>query len=265
MPQLDAAVRKRPTGGPSERQDDDATSPWWGEHVSRYEWAARYAPGRQMLDAACGSGFGVRILAAAGATRVVGVDIDWTSLSEVRINGSAARGRGLVATIASLPFPDAQFDVITSFETIEHVEDVPGCLREFRRVLKHDGLLICSTPNRKVSSPDGIIRNPFHLREFEPDELRDALRSVFGTVQLLGQHCRRTVGAARSSKFVWSTLTQRGVRKLPWRLRETVSQTLTSRPLFPSAEEFAFTEDYERAPTLFAVCSASPLAAGRIH
>jgi SAM-dependent methyltransferase len=250
-------------GGPSERQEDDQTSPWWGEHVSRYEWAGQYVGGRQVLDAACGSGFGVRILAAAGATRVIGVDIDWTSLSDVRINNSSGCGRGLVATIASLPFPDGQFDVITSFETIEHVEDVPGCLREFRRVLKHEGVLICSTPNRKVNSPDGIIRNPFHLREFEPAELGDALRSAFGDVLILGQHCRRTVGAARSSKLVWSTLTQRGVRKLPWRLRETVSQALTTRPLFPSSEEFAFTEDYERAPTLFAICAPSRLPGTR--
>lgn len=256
-------AKKRPAGGPSERQEDDQTSPWWGEHASRYEWASRYADGKSVLDAACGSGFGLRILASAGAARVIGVDIDWNSMSDLQINKSSGSGRGLVATIASLPFPDGQFDVITSFETIEHVQDVSRCLHEFRRVLKGDGVLICSTPNRKINSPDGIIRNPFHRREFEPDELRSALQLVFDHVLILGQHCHRTIASARSSRLVWSTLTQRGIRKLPWGLRETVSQVLTSRPLFPSSAEFEFTEEYGSAPTLFGICANSPLRDAR--
>jgi SAM-dependent methyltransferase len=242
-------------GGPEERLQDDRTSPWWGEHLSRYEWAARRVAGKVVLDAACGTGFGIRVLAAARAAWVVGVDIDAPVVRGALQNGNGEHANCLVASIPRLPFRPRTFDVVTSFETLEHVQDGRGCLLEFRRVLKDDGVLLCSTPNRSISSPDGVIRNPFHVREFTADEFRAALSDVFGHVDVLGQTCRRAPTAATTSRIAWATLTMRGVRKLPWRLRDTASRALTGSPLFPDPAEFAFDANPDLSPTLVAVCA----------
>lgn len=153
------------------------------EHLARYAWAAQFARGRRVLDAACGIGYGSRMLAAAGASEVVGVDLDKEVIAEVR----AAAGPGTsfeVADLRQLPFGENEFDLIVSFETIEHVPDPDVVMDEFRRVLRPDGLLALSTPNRDVYTPG----NPFHLRELTPSELEAELEQRFKSFRLRRQH-----------------------------------------------------------------------------
>lgn len=153
------------------------------EHLSRYVWASQFARGRRVLDGACGTGYGSRILAEAGAAEVVGVDLDEEVIAELR----SAAGAGLAfepADLRRLPFGDDEFDLIVSFETIEHVPDPEVVLDEFRRVLRPDGLLALSTPNRDVY-PSG---NPFHLRELTPSELEAELAKRFKSFRLRRQH-----------------------------------------------------------------------------
>ena len=83
------------------------------------------------------------------------------------------------------PFRDALFDVIVSFETIEHVTDYRVYLAEVRRVLKDEGLFICSTPNRWYGPKDVV--SPFHVLEFSPEDLRKALEPTFRDLALYGQ------------------------------------------------------------------------------
>jgi SAM-dependent methyltransferase len=153
------------------------------EHLVRYAWATQFAPGRRTLDAACGVGYGSRMLADAGATEIVGVDLDGDAVAAAR----AAAGAGAtfeVADLRKLPFGDDEFDLVVSFETIEHVPDPEVVLDEFRRVLRPDGLLVLSTPNRDVYTPG----NPFHLRELTPSELEAALEKRFKSFRLRRQH-----------------------------------------------------------------------------
>jgi SAM-dependent methyltransferase len=152
------------------------------EHLARYAWAAQFASGRRVLDAACGEAYGSRILAEAGAAEVVGVDLDERVIAAAR----AARPdiSFEVADLRQLPFGDAEFDLIVSFETIEHVPDPEVVLDEFRRLLRPGGLLALSTPNRDVYTPG----NPFHLRELTPSELEDELGSRFESFRLRRQH-----------------------------------------------------------------------------
>jgi SAM-dependent methyltransferase len=153
------------------------------EHYARYAWASQFAAGSRVLDGACGMGYGSAILAAAGASEVVGVDLDEKVIAQV----GAAAGAGTrfeVADLRDLPFGDDEFDLVVSFETIEHVPDPKTVLDELARVLKPGGLLLISTPNRDVYTPG----NPFHQRELAPNELEDELAKHFRSVALRRQH-----------------------------------------------------------------------------
>jgi SAM-dependent methyltransferase len=153
------------------------------EHLSRYAWAAQFADGRRVLDAACGMGYGTAMLAAGGATEVVGVDLDEGVIAKVR--AAAKPGTSFeVADLRKLPFGEDEFDLIVSFETIEHVPEPAEVFDELARVLKPGGLLLVSTPNRDVYTPG----NPFHLRELTPSEFTDELSKRFGSVALRRQH-----------------------------------------------------------------------------
>jgi SAM-dependent methyltransferase len=150
------------------------------EHLARYLYAASLAAGRATLDAACGEGYGSAILAAAGARSVVGVDIDAPTLEHARERHGIDARR---ADVRELPFPDGAFDLVVSFETIEHVEEPERAVAEMRRVLADDGTLVISTPN-----PDQyLVSTEFHVREFTPAEFEALLRSHFDSVDFAYQ------------------------------------------------------------------------------
>jgi SAM-dependent methyltransferase len=143
------------------------------DHHARYEWVAPLAAGKDVLDAGCGVGWGSARLADAGARSVVGVDLDELSLENARQRSDQATFvRG---DLLSLPFEDGSFDLVVSFETIEHVQQPDRAIDELRRVLRDGGLVAVSTPNRGVY-PEG---NPFHLHELTSQELEQLLRARF--------------------------------------------------------------------------------------
>jgi SAM-dependent methyltransferase len=152
------------------------------EHFARYWWASRFASGRRVLDAGCGTGYGSKILVEAGATEVIGIDISAPVIEAARVTARGAELR--VGDIADLPLGDDSVDLVVCLETIEHVEAPERALDELARVLAPDGLLVLSSPNRDVYPPG----NPHHLREFTPDELREELRKRFRRVELMRQH-----------------------------------------------------------------------------
>jgi SAM-dependent methyltransferase len=218
---------------PSERLTEKAwVAPWLQhEHTTRYDWAASLAAGRTVADAACGTGYGARRLLAGGAARVDGFDISPDAIAEARGLHADAAARFEVADVTRLPVADHTYDLFVSFETIEHVPDDLALLREVRRVLKPDGVFLCSTPNRAVTNPGIAITgrpyNPFHRREYTRPELAAVLRQVFPSVEFLGQsfHSRRYVrGLSRIgglSRMLAVRLHQcRKVLGVPWDNRE---------------------------------------------
>jgi len=86
--------------------------------------------------------------------------------------------------VTKLPFADASFDLVTCFETIEHVEAQQEVIAELARVLRPDGTLLISSPNRNVYPPG----NPHHVRELTPEELLALLGARFPEVRLFRQH-----------------------------------------------------------------------------
>jgi SAM-dependent methyltransferase len=130
---------------------------------------------------ACGEGYGAALMAAAGATAVVGADLDEATVEHARSRHGIEAG---VADVRELPFEDGAFELVVSFETIEHVEEPERALRELARVAGVDGLVVISTPNSRRY----LVENEFHAREFDHDEFVDLLEARFPAVRLLYQH-----------------------------------------------------------------------------
>lgn len=157
----------------------------WNEHVARYLFAARLATGRRVLDAGCGSGYGAAMLARQ-ARWVTGVDLACEAVEYARSHYRGENLAFLQASVTALPFRDASFDLVVSFEVIEHVPDWQAMLAELRRVLAPSGTCLISTPNRLYygEARGASGPNPYHYREFDWRELSDELRRFFPAVSL---------------------------------------------------------------------------------
>ena len=154
------------------------------EHRGRYWWAAQAVAGKEVLDAGCGVGYGVGILAAAGAGRVIGVDIDESAVIEARARFPSFAESLLRGDICRLDYPEASFDVVVCFETIHHVGDGERALGELHRVLRPGGLLLISSP-----SPDVYLQgNEHHVHEYRPTELAAVIEERFENVARYRQH-----------------------------------------------------------------------------
>jgi ubiquinone/menaquinone biosynthesis C-methylase UbiE len=161
----------------------------YDEHIYRYVFAAGLTKGKTVLDVACGTGYGAGYMAKKGAKKAVGVDISAEAANYAWERYGRGKGTDFVcADGLRLPFTDASFDAVVSFETIEHIRQYGKFLAECRRVLKQDGLLVCSTPNRRIFSPNlPKPINTFHVKEFWPDEFRRLLGRYFADVNFYGQ------------------------------------------------------------------------------
>lgn len=165
--------------------------PWLTfQHQTRYTWVSEMPGAGLVLDAACGNGYGSKIIRDGGASRVLSVDLAIEALAEEA--SLLRRDLTLLAgDVTALPFRGQLFNLIVSFETIEHVEDDRAYLREMKRVLRADGVYICSTPNRRLVNPGKSLTdrpfNRFHVREYAPQELELLLKGFFPTVSMIGQ------------------------------------------------------------------------------
>lgn len=159
------------------------------EHYQRYYSALPLVKGKIVLDAACGEGYGTAVL-AKGAAYVTGIDISADAIERAKSCYSQnGRVRFLEASIAELPIEADSIDVVVSFETIEHVSEniQHKFLNEISRVLKKDGFLIMSTPNKEIYSDLPGYHNEFHIKEFYKEEFQGFLEQKFSHVSLYNQ------------------------------------------------------------------------------
>lgn len=156
------------------------------EHIHRYFAVLPLVEGRTVLDIACGEGYGSCLLAQR-AKSVLGVDIDSGSIERARAGYNRSNLTFTNGDVYSIPSNPEQIDAIVSFETIEHVEDHDKTLREFKRVLRPDGLLVISTPDRDVYRANGEEENEFHKKELNFTEFDTLLRRFFRNVSYFKQ------------------------------------------------------------------------------
>jgi len=165
------------------------SSPDTLEHIERYYFALDYVKAKRVLDVACGIGYGSALLAEK-ANQVVGLDIDRGSIDYAKSHYSCQNLKFIIGDVQDLNFPDSFFDTIVSFETIEHLPSPPMFLKELKKVLKPNGILILSSPDREITKEiliDTSYKNPFHLKEFTLKELTALLSKFFKIESIYGQ------------------------------------------------------------------------------
>jgi SAM-dependent methyltransferase len=241
-------------------------SPYWGEHTARYRFASRYVGGRSVLDIACGTGYGLPELQQV-ARLVVGADIDFSAAKKAQAEIVDECAAIIVADACGLPFGDASFDAITSFETLEHLNARCQFLSELRRVLAPTGLCVISTPNANYTQPvDRKPRNPHHIFEYTPVELVAELGNHFGSIEMFGQRldARFTISPfwddqqrlPRTVRVQSRLVLWRLLNKMPVGVRENASQVLWGQRFYPNETDYEFDRAIvESAPVLVALCS----------
>jgi 2-polyprenyl-3-methyl-5-hydroxy-6-metoxy-1,4-benzoquinol methylase len=140
-------------------------------HIARYSLAAQFVrPGDTVLDCASGLGYGTAILAALSSGRAfIGVAPDEATVEYARTNYGRDGVNFRTGNLKSIR--DSSIDVIVSMDTLEHVPDWKAALKEFHRVLKPDGRLVASVPDRWT--------NAGHFQVFDWTKLENGLNQHF--------------------------------------------------------------------------------------
>jgi len=189
--------RDQPPGVPPLALDGERTLPdvpeenyWFRRHVAVYEWVAARVAGRRVIDMATGEGYGADLLAARAAS-VVGVEANPDAFEHARLRYRRANLRFERSMVEVYAEP---CDAVVFLQTIEHVQDPGGVLEHFKAMLAPGGLVFVSTPNVLTLAPPGEERsgNPWHVREYRPDEFAALCAAHFAHVELYGLfHARK--------------------------------------------------------------------------
>ncbi|HHV10257.1 MAG TPA: methyltransferase domain-containing protein [Clostridiales bacterium] len=168
---------------------DESTGEIAIEHYQRYQLAINFVAGKKVLDAACGEGYGSNLLAET-ACQVIGLDIDIDTVERANEKYGTSKLSYVQGNIEKLPFDDEVFDVVISYETIEHVDGVAqnNFLKEICRVLKSNGILIMSTPNKAVYTDLVRGENKFHIKEFYVNDYLEFLNNFFCNIDIFCQY-----------------------------------------------------------------------------
>ncbi len=184
------------------------------DHMERYKFACRFARDKSILDVASGAGYAAPLLVGAGAVSYDGVDVNAALVGYANATYGSDSVRYHCDNIVTFN-QNRSFDLITCFETIEHVSDYESAIGNLYRHLNPGGTLLVSSPNRPITSPQcASLRdkpmNEFHTQEFVPDELLAVLnrhgfaadrKDVFGQRQRWAAYSRNTLGPMLRAQF----------------------------------------------------------------
>ncbi len=164
--------------------DVPAENYWFRRHLAVYEWVAERCAGRDVVDMACGEGYGVGVLARR-ARHVTGVDANPEAHEHARLKYARPGVRFVRDLVETYEEP---CDVVVFLQTIEHMHAPAAVLQNFRGMLRPGGAVYVSTPNVLTLAPPGAEKsdNPWHLKEYRSDEFRRLCETVFPHVELLG-------------------------------------------------------------------------------
>jgi SAM-dependent methyltransferase len=189
--------RNQPDGVPPLSLTGERTLPdvpaenyWYRRHLVVYRWIAERCRGLDVVDMACGEGYGTSVLAERAA-RVTGVDANPEAYEHARLKYS----RPGVSFVRDLVEGHAEpCDAVVFLQTIEHVQNPVEILDHFRSMLRPGGVAFVSTPNVLTLAPEGAEKsgNPWHVKEYRAAEFRALCERSFPKVELLGLfHARK--------------------------------------------------------------------------
>jgi 2-polyprenyl-3-methyl-5-hydroxy-6-metoxy-1,4-benzoquinol methylase len=170
--------------------DVPAENYWFRRHLAVYEWIAARCSGLDVVDMACGEGYGADVLARRAA-RVTGVDANPEAHEHARLKYTRPGVRLVRDMVETYSEP---CDAVVFLQTIEHVQQPREVLLRFRDMLRPGGVAYVSTPNLLTIAPPGSPKsgNPWHLREYRAEDFRALCASAFEDVELLGLfHARK--------------------------------------------------------------------------
>jgi len=156
------------------------------EHLHRYAIASSLAKDLVVLDIACGEGYGANLL-ANHAQKVFGVDISEETIIEEKRKYVRPNLEFIEGSTSKIPCEDASIDLVVSFETIEHHDQHEEMMEEIKRVLKPNGILIISSPDKQYYSVIPNYNNPFHVKELFETEFKSILNKHFEHTLFLSQ------------------------------------------------------------------------------
>jgi SAM-dependent methyltransferase len=217
------------------------------QHWSAYAFARPLVAGKRVLEVGFGEGYGANFLAAAAA-EVIGVDIAPGNIDRAAAKYPRANLRFQRIADQHLPFPNAAFDVVCSFQVIEHIPEpnLPQYLAEIARVLAPTGVFAVSTLNLAHAMKPGqpYQKLIYHEKEFTAPELEALLKRVFPSVELYGLH------------LTWKHRCYQRLKK--WGLNRVGPPALNPIARFyqhVAPNDFTVTRDVSRAALdLFALC-----------
>ncbi|MFL5884948.1 MAG: class I SAM-dependent methyltransferase [Thermoleophilaceae bacterium] len=194
--------------------DVPAENYWYRRHLVIYEWIAARCAGVEVVDMACGEGYGTDVLARRAA-RVTGVDANPEAHEHARLKYTRPGVRFVRDLVESYSEP---CDAVVFLQTIEHVQDPDAVLAHFRDILRPGGVAYVTTPNVLTLAPPGAEKsdNPWHVKEYRPEEFRELCERTFDRVDLLGLfHARKLrLHELAIRRLGWDTMHQRlGITK----------------------------------------------------
>jgi SAM-dependent methyltransferase len=187
--------------------DVPAENYWYRRHLAVYEWIGARVAGLDVLDMACGEGYGSEVLSRSAAS-VVGVDANPEAHEHAKLRYTRQNltfERGLVETYGEA----GSFDAVVFLQTIEHVQDPVAVLRHFGELLRPGGVAYISTPNVLTLAPAGAEKsdNPWHIKEYRAGEFEQLCAEAFDEVELLGLfHARKLKLHGMALKLGWDAV-----------------------------------------------------------
>jgi 2-polyprenyl-3-methyl-5-hydroxy-6-metoxy-1,4-benzoquinol methylase len=208
-------------------------------HRARYRWALPQCAGKTVLDLGCGAGYGSELLAQAAAA-ALGIDISAEAVAHARNQYRAANLSFQTATIDGIAATGQKYDVVVSFEVIEHTDDPTGFLGSIAAVLSPGGHLLISTPNGRDE------QNQYHSHGWEATGFKALLDERFMVLELLGQgashrvmlHRQQERNALASSEQRAAELKQGNplIKLIPRTLRRFAYQRMVEYRLAPQPQ-----------------------------
>ena len=157
------------------------------QHIARYNFAKSYVLEKNVVDIACGSGYGCSILTKGSPEKIIGIDRSPDAIEYAKRSCSNSTIEFMVGNFDILS-KIGRVNLILAFETIEHINDYNGFLNTCCSVLKENGIFIISTPVRKKGTLEDVPVNPFHIREWNDEEFTQLLYGYFSQIEIFSQY-----------------------------------------------------------------------------